>query len=95
MVLPTSKENFITTSIDCPTFYKEMSFQCFAISFFLGLTAFVNSYVHEWAPDAKTRIGDIAANITGNENYAGYISYLNFLFLYNIFRNAPDSFYNI
>ena len=81
MVLPTSKENFITTSIDCPTFYKEMSFQCFAISFFLGLTSFVNSYVHEWAPDAKTRIGDIAANITGNKDFEGNISHVASIFL--------------
>ena len=56
MVLPTSKENFMTTSIDCPHFYKEMSLQCFSISFFLFLTSFVNSYVHEWSPEQKLEL---------------------------------------
>ena len=84
MVLPTSHNNFITTSINCPSFFFKMSIQCLVVSFYLGLTAFINSYVYAWGPKLQPSLGEIAANITGNRDFESKIIYADFVLLKNI-----------
>ena len=84
MVLPTSQNNFITTSINCPSFFFKMSIQCLVVSFYLGLTAFINSYVYIWGPKLQPSLGEIAANITGNSDFESEIINTNFIVLRNI-----------
>ena len=61
-----------------------MSIQCLVVSFYLGLTAFINSYVYAWGPKLQPGLGESAANITGNRDYESKIIYANFIVLRNI-----------
>ena len=69
MVLPTSSCDFTIITMDCQNLYNEMMNQCFVISFYLGLTAFINSFIYGWGPELKPSLGEMAANITGNEEF--------------------------
>ena len=50
--------------------------QCFVFSFFLGLAAFVISYLYIWGPELSPSLPDIAYNITENTTVLGKLNQL-------------------
>ena len=72
LILPTSRPNLRTPSMDCPSFYEAMSKQCLVISLYIGISTFLNSYTFGWGPALDPSLGEIAFNITGNPGYLGW-----------------------
>ena len=71
MVLPPSTKEYTASSMKTPRFLHRVMMQCFVFSFFLGLSAIVNSYLYVWGPELSPSLPDIAFNITRNTTYQG------------------------
>jgi hypothetical protein len=69
MVLPTSNSRFSAVGINTPSFLHGLMMQCFVFSFYLGLTALISSYVHEWGPELVPSLPQIGFDVSGNETF--------------------------
>jgi hypothetical protein len=79
MVLPPSTKEYTSSSMKTPRFLHGVIMQCFVFSFFLGLSAFVNSRLYIWGPEVKPSLPWIAYKITDNETYLGIFNHLSLL----------------
>eukprot|EP00092_Neocalanus_flemingeri_P012634 GFUD01013617.1.p1 GENE.GFUD01013617.1~~GFUD01013617.1.p1 ORF type:complete len:645 (-),score=122.53 GFUD01013617.1:213-2147(-) len=69
MVLPTSNSKCTAVSMNTPNFLHGMMMQCFVFSFYLGITAMVNSFLYGWGPGFDPSLPEIGFNVTGNETF--------------------------
>ena len=86
MVLPTSNCQFRIISMNTPCFFKGIMAQCFVISFYLSLTAFINAFTFEWGPLMKPSLPEIGFQVSGNDTYLGWFSHDHIYFNQNIFQ---------
>ena len=69
MVLPTSTKEYKSASMKTPRFLHGVMMQCFVFSFFLGLSAIVNSRLYIWGPAPYSSLSYIAYQITNNTDF--------------------------